>query len=88
MTWDSDAMNPKGEAGPRTESTSGMMTRSSAKKGKGSMKRKPRLAGSLTERRASHEADTYWSPTRKGPKAKAQVQSGGNCQIQGKSSSG
>jgi hypothetical protein len=56
MTWDSDAMNPKGEAGPRVESTSGMMTRSSAKKV--SMKRKPRLAGSLTERRAFHEADT------------------------------
>jgi hypothetical protein len=32
MTWDSDAMNPKGEAGPRIESTSGMVTRSSAKK--------------------------------------------------------
>jgi hypothetical protein len=58
MTWDSDAMNPKGKAGPRTESTSGIMMRSSAKKGKVSMKRKPRLAGSLTERRASHEADT------------------------------
>ncbi len=58
MTWDSDAMNPKGEAGPRIEPTSGMMTRSSAKKGKVCMKRKPRLAGSLTERRASHEADT------------------------------
>jgi hypothetical protein len=58
MTWDSDAMNPKGEAGPRIESTSGMMTRLSAKKGKVSMKRKPRLAGSLTGRRASHEADT------------------------------
>ena len=58
MTWDSDAMNPKGEADPRVESTYGMTTRSSAKKGKVSMKRKPRLAGSLTERRASHEADT------------------------------
>ena len=58
MTWDSDAMNQKGEADPRVESTYGMMTRSSAKKGKVSMKRKPRLAGSLTERRASHEADT------------------------------
>jgi hypothetical protein len=58
MNWDSDAMNPKGEADPRVESTSGMMTRSSAKKGKVSMKRKPRLAGSLTGRRASHEADT------------------------------
>jgi hypothetical protein len=58
MTWDSDAMNPKGEADPRVESTYGMTTRSSAKKGKVSMKRKPRLAGSLTKRRASHEADT------------------------------
>jgi hypothetical protein len=58
MTWDSDAMNPKGEADPRVESTSGMTTRSSAKKGKVSMKRKPRLAGSFTGRRASHEADT------------------------------
>jgi hypothetical protein len=58
MTWDSDAINPKGEAGPRIESTSEMMTRSSAKKGKVRMKRKPRLAGSLTGRRASHEADT------------------------------
>jgi hypothetical protein len=58
MTWDSDAMNPKGKAGPRIESTSGMMTRSSAKKQKVSMKRKPRLACSLTGRRASHEADT------------------------------
>jgi hypothetical protein len=58
MTLDSDAMNPKGEAGPRVESTSGMMTRLSAKRGKVSMKRKPRLASSLTGRRASHEADT------------------------------
>ncbi len=58
MTWDSDAMNPKGEAGPKMESSSGTMTRSSAKKGKIGMRRKPRLAGSLTGRRASHEADT------------------------------
>jgi hypothetical protein len=70
MTWDSDAMNPKGEADPRVESTSGMMTRSSAKKGKVSMKRKPRLAGSLTGRRAAVARSRHRSPLpRKGPKA-------------------
>jgi hypothetical protein len=58
MTWESDAVDPKGKAGPRRESTSGMTTRSSAKKGKIGMKRKPRLASSLTGRRASHETDT------------------------------
>ncbi len=26
MTWDSDAMNPKGEAGPKVESSSAVMT--------------------------------------------------------------
>jgi hypothetical protein len=58
LTWDSDAMNLKGEAGPKMESTSAMMTRSSAKKGKVSMKRIPRLAASSTERGASREVDT------------------------------
>ena len=58
MTWESDAVDPKGKGGPRRESTSGMTTRSSAKKGKIGMKRKPRLASSLTGRRASHETDT------------------------------
>jgi hypothetical protein len=58
MTWDSEAMNPKAEAGPRIESTSGMMTRSSAKKGKVSMKRKPREASHSTGSRASCEVTT------------------------------
>jgi hypothetical protein len=40
MTWDSDATNLKGAAGQRNDSSSGMMTRSSMKKGKIGMKRK------------------------------------------------
>jgi hypothetical protein len=58
MTWDSDAMNPKGKAGPRRGTTSGMTTRSSAKKGKVSRKRKPRQASSSTGGRASCEVAT------------------------------
>jgi hypothetical protein len=58
MTRDSDAMNPKGEAGPKKESTSAMKTRSSAKKGKVCMKRKPRQAASSAARSASPDDDT------------------------------
>ena len=69
MTWDSDAMNPKGKAGSRNESTSAMMTRSPAKKGKVSMKRKPRQASSSTGGRASSEVATK-APKPKGLKRK------------------
>jgi hypothetical protein len=75
MTWDSDAMNPKGEAGPKMESSSSMMTRSSAKKGKVSMKRKPRLAASMTARSASREADTG-APQEKARKLKPKFRVG------------